>query len=94
MTHISETFPTAEDVARHGGFLKRVACRLVRDDHEGRLVPPNDPNVLRLAIAEYLGDADLRLRHGQAARKRAEEEFSIEAMVRNYDSLYRDNFLR
>ena len=67
---------------------------LVRDDHEGKLVPANDSDALRVAIARYVADENLRRRHGHAARKRAKEEFSIDVMVQKYDTLYRNNYLR
>jgi glycosyltransferase involved in cell wall biosynthesis len=47
-------------------------CREIgRDGTELRLVPPADSAALRAAIAELLGDAELRQRLGSAARERA-----------------------
>jgi glycosyltransferase involved in cell wall biosynthesis len=47
-------------------------CREIgRDGTELRLVPPADSAALRAAIAELLGDPELRQRLGSAARERA-----------------------
>ena len=61
---------------------------LIRDGEEGQLVSPNDPKGLGDAIARYLEDRELRQRHGRAARRRVEDEFSLPAMIHNYQSLY------
>ena len=49
-----------------GGLLD-----LVVDGETGLLVPPRDPGALRAAIQRLLGDTELRLRLGSAARERA-----------------------
>ncbi|HLU49352.1 MAG TPA: glycosyltransferase family 4 protein [Planctomycetota bacterium] len=52
-------------------------CReVVRDGENGYLVPPGDVDALADRIERLLGDAPLRKRLGQAARRIAEEEFS------------------
>ena len=40
------------------------------------------------AIRVYVDDPDLRRRHGANARKRGEDEFSIETMVQHYQDIY------
>jgi ribosomal protein S18 acetylase RimI-like enzyme len=51
-------------------------CREVaRNDVEGILVPPGDPDVLAQAIARLVADGSLRTQMGRAARKRAEGRF-------------------
>lgn len=47
----------------------------VQDGVTGVLVPPYDPEALAMAIRAYLGDPDLRRRHGRAGRERMLREF-------------------
>ena len=54
----------------------------------GFLVPRSDPDALAAAIRRYVDDPVLRQIHGASARSRCEAEFSIGAMVRNYQNLY------
>ncbi|HEY3541227.1 MAG TPA: glycosyltransferase family 4 protein [Gaiellaceae bacterium] len=51
----------------------------IEDGVDGVLVPPRDAAALRAAIERLLGDAELRLRLGAAARAKAEREWSSEA---------------
>lgn len=62
---------------------------LVRDGATGSLIPPGDPAILAACMVDYLLDPERRRREGRAARARAETEFSIDTMVREYDRLYR-----
>ena len=52
----------------------------IRDGITGKLVPPRDSNSLAQAIQEYLMDEPLRIRHGQAARKRVLQDFRPETI--------------
>ncbi|MCW5627005.1 MAG: glycosyltransferase, partial [Burkholderiales bacterium] len=61
---------------------------LVQDGATGTLVPPQDPEALAHAIVTYLRQPDVRREHGAAGRQRALEQFSIDAMVDAYDTLY------
>ena len=61
---------------------------LVEDAVGGALVPRSDPGALAAAIGAYIGDADLRRRHGQASRQRAIGHFSLERMAQSYTNLY------
>jgi sugar transferase (PEP-CTERM/EpsH1 system associated) len=61
---------------------------LVLHNHTGILVPPARNSELADALRSYIDDEERRRSHGLAGRKRAEEHFSIEAMVRNYVSIY------
>jgi glycosyltransferase involved in cell wall biosynthesis len=54
----------------------------------GMLVPAGDAEALSLQIGRLAADADLRARMGREGRKRAEEVFSLEGMVRAYEALY------
>jgi colanic acid/amylovoran biosynthesis glycosyltransferase len=49
---------------------------LIRDGEMGLLVPPDSAAALSLALAQLVGDADLRLRMGTAARAKVAAEFS------------------
>jgi len=61
---------------------------LVVDGACGRLVPPSDPQAMAQALAAYVGDRAMLRAHGLAARRRAEDEFGIDTMVRRYQDLY------
>lgn len=68
-----------------GGLADAVA-----DGETGLLVPPGDVVALRAALERLLGDADLRSRLGEAARRRAVEHFGLEASARAALDAYRD----
>jgi len=55
------------------------------------LVPPRDPGALARAWLTAIRDPDGRRTWGSAARARVEEAFTLEAMVRTYEQLYRRN---
>jgi sugar transferase (PEP-CTERM/EpsH1 system associated) len=61
---------------------------LISPGETGMLVPPGDAGALATAIAAYAADETLRRRHGEKARARAVERFSIAAMLANYRALY------
>ncbi|MGH8259360.1 MAG: TIGR03088 family PEP-CTERM/XrtA system glycosyltransferase [Steroidobacteraceae bacterium] len=62
---------------------------LVEDGGTGQLVPPGDAAALTRALLIYAGSAELRRTHGRAARRRIEQEYSLERMLADYESLYR-----
>jgi len=55
-----------------------------------RLVPPGDPVALAAAWGDALGDAARRARDAAAGRRRVEQAFGVEAMVREYERIYGD----
>lgn len=59
------------------------------EKHAARLVPPDDAHALADAILELLGDSALRGRLAIAARRRAEEQFDIQASVGSLLQHYR-----
>lgn len=61
-----------------------VAGGLVRDGETGLVVPPGDARALADAIERLLGDAGLRERLGEAAR-RAVSAYNYDAMVAAFD---------
>ncbi|MGQ0428415.1 MAG: TIGR03088 family PEP-CTERM/XrtA system glycosyltransferase [Gammaproteobacteria bacterium] len=67
-----------------GGNLELIAAGV-----NGRLVPPGDPNALAQAITTYAEDTQLRREHGRASRLRAESEYSLARMLKDYWLLYR-----
>ncbi|MGB6447563.1 MAG: glycosyltransferase, partial [Xanthobacteraceae bacterium] len=67
-----------------GGNIDAVA-----DNETGLLVPVRDPRALAAAILRLAQNADLRRSFGDAARRRVEERFSLQACVDRYEILYR-----
>lgn len=61
---------------------------IVTDGQEGLLVPPGDPMALSAAISRLETNDELRREMGSNALRRAESEFSFDAMVSQYDALY------
>jgi glycosyltransferase involved in cell wall biosynthesis len=61
---------------------------LVHDGETGLLVPPGDPAALAAAVARVLDDPDLGSSIGAAGAKLVEAEHSLEAMVRQIESIY------
>ncbi|MBI1914225.1 MAG: glycosyltransferase [Planctomycetes bacterium] len=70
----------ATDVGANRRLLAGGAC--------GLLVSPGDPAELAAAIGHLLDDRDLACRLGDAARRRAREQFSREAMVQRFEDFY------
>jgi glycosyltransferase involved in cell wall biosynthesis len=62
----------------------------LNEGQAGRLAPEQDPSALAKAILEMLDSRDLAARLGQAARERARERFSLEAMVQRHVELFRN----
>ncbi len=58
-----------------------------QDGVTGLIAPPRDVEALASAIRCLLGDPGLRRRMGNAARQRAQEQFSRERMVRDFKAL-------
>ena len=62
--------------------------RLLQDGVHGLVVPPNDARTLAAAMDCLLRDSALASRVANAARRRAREDFSREAMVRRFEAFY------
>jgi glycosyltransferase involved in cell wall biosynthesis len=60
----------------------------VVDDTCARLVPSRNADALATAIRELADDSLLRVRMGAAGRRRVEDVFTIERMVRDYRDVY------
>jgi glycosyltransferase involved in cell wall biosynthesis len=61
---------------------------LIEDGVHGLLVPADDPVRLAEAVGRLLSDRDLAARLGQAARRRAEQQYSRAVMVRRFEAFY------
>ncbi len=61
---------------------------IVADGETGLLVPPADGHALAAAILSILEDKEAALKFGRAGRKRVEERFSLDVMLRNYENLF------
>lgn len=70
----------ATDVGGNSEAIVNESC--------GLIVPPQDPVVLSDAILRLINDGALRSKFGMAAKSRVTQEFSVEACVNKYDSLY------
>jgi glycosyltransferase involved in cell wall biosynthesis len=55
----------------------------------GILVPPSDPDALGEALGALLQDPAYARRLGEAGRRRTENEFSHETLVRRIEAVYR-----
>jgi glycosyltransferase involved in cell wall biosynthesis len=62
--------------------------RLVRNEHEGLIVPPGSEVALADAIRRLVANPEWAHSLGQAGRRRAEKEFSRAAMVRRFEVFY------
>jgi glycosyltransferase involved in cell wall biosynthesis len=61
---------------------------LVKAGQTGWLVPPGDPEALAERLRALLLDVEQRRRMGEAGRKRAMENFSVERMVAEISNIY------
>jgi glycosyltransferase involved in cell wall biosynthesis len=61
----------------------------VRHNEEGILVSPDDPDALGDALGTMLRDPAYARRLGEAGRRRTENEFSHETLVRRIEAVYR-----
>ncbi len=62
---------------------------LVVDGETGRLIPPDDADALRDALADLIADAEARARLGQAAVARVEAAFDRDDMLDRLEDLLR-----
>jgi glycosyltransferase involved in cell wall biosynthesis len=69
--------------ARSGGTPEVVA-----DGETGILFPPEDIDALGSAIQALAADPARRLKMGAAGRERAEREFGVARLVKDYEELY------
>ena len=71
-----------------------IGCRaagpleIIDDGVTGRLINISDPRDLATKMESYAGDVDMRIKHGEAARRRVIELFSKETMAQKTQELY------
>lgn len=63
---------------------------IVRDGTDGLLVEPDAPGRLAAALLRILRDRELRTRFSREGPERAEEAFSMDRMLRDYERLYEE----
>lgn len=63
---------------------------VVHDDENGYLVPWGDPQALAARFVALVKEPDLRARLGNAARKLAEERFTLHAVSERHVQIYRE----
>ncbi len=61
---------------------------LVRDNEIGFLFKPGDEGGLASLLKKYIENSRLMEIHGNAGRKKAVEDFSLDGMVKSYEKLY------
>ena len=61
---------------------------LIDEDRSGQLVPRSDPQAMAQAMLRYYADPAACRNQGLEARRRAERDFSMTAMVNNYMTVY------
>lgn len=60
---------------------------VVADGETGLLVPPGDPDALAEAVAGLLGDPERRRAVGEAASRRAREQFGLDRVLPRWEDL-------
>lgn len=76
---------TAVIATRSGGLTEQVI-----DGETGLVVPPGDTAALAAALARILSDRQLAQRMGQAGRRRAVAEFSVDRFIDRFETIYLD----
>ena len=61
---------------------------LIEHNHTGLLVPPNDEHALALAITSLIENTELKIRLVNAAREKADQEYSWEKCIEAHNNLY------
>jgi glycosyltransferase involved in cell wall biosynthesis len=64
--------------------------RIIEDGVDGLLINPGDIDGMTAALCRILDDPALAARLGTAARRKAEQQFSVEHMTHAYERVYLD----
>lgn len=67
-----------------------IQNHVVKNDVNGLIVTPNNPEKLAEALNKVLGDKELRERYGIAARRIMEQQFSVKSAVAKLTRVYED----
>lgn len=70
------------------------SAEVVVDGESGLVVPPADASALANAVERVLRDAEFARRIAAAGERRVRENFSLDAMLRAFDRLYRTELAR
>lgn len=71
------------------GYRSTGVVDAIADGESGVIVAQHDVPALANALERYLADADLRTRHGQAAKARVLRSFTREVVWRAWEQFYR-----
>jgi glycosyltransferase involved in cell wall biosynthesis len=63
---------------------------VVTDERDALLIPPGDAAALAKGLLRVLTDGELAMRLATTARRRVVADFSLDAVVTRYESLYRE----
>lgn len=89
----SESFGLAPLEAMHFGVPVIVSdvggLREVVDSSCGILVPPGDAGAVAVALEALLSDSERASALGEAGKRKVQQQFSLNAMLRRTDELYR-----
>lgn len=85
MSILEAMFFECPSVATNVGGIPEV----IEDGASGLIVPAGNADECALAVEKLISDPDLRKRLGRAAKVRAQQLFSAERIVAQYESLYR-----
>lgn len=64
--------------------------RIIEGGVDGLLVEPMDISGMAAALGRLIDDVGLRIRLGQAAREKVERRFTIQHMVKDYETVYEE----
>jgi glycosyltransferase involved in cell wall biosynthesis len=64
---------------------------IVENEVDGLLVDARDIRGLAAALQRLIGDRALRTRFGEAAARKAKQDFTVERMTRGYEEIYLAN---
>ena len=65
-----------------------AVVELIEPERNGLLVPPGDVAALGAALVRVLGDLETARLWGSASRRRVEAEYSVDRMIRAYETLF------
>jgi glycosyltransferase involved in cell wall biosynthesis len=61
---------------------------LVRQGLNGYVTPVDEPEAMMTSLRHLVGDKALRLRMGEAGRRIVRDEYAMDAMVAQYNTVY------